>query len=200
MNIYFARHGQSEANVLRVISNRGLVHPLTELGRAQAAALAESLHGRPIVRIYTSPLLRARQTAEIVASALGVPVEEADALREPDCGEAEGRDDAEAWALNAGCWTAWRAGQHDHRVPGGESLLDIRARFVPFVERLAAAPQSGDLLLIGHGMLYHTLLPLVLTNVDHAFGDAHAIPNTGFIVAEATPAGLVCREWCGVAP
>ena len=74
MKLYFARHGQSEANVLRVISNRGLVHPLTELGRRQAAELAQALTSIPITKIYSSPLLRAQQTADIISQRVGLPV------------------------------------------------------------------------------------------------------------------------------
>lgn len=70
--LYFVRHGESEANVLKVISNRGSRHGLTEKGRRQSAELASNLEGSRATRIYSSPLLRALQTAETVSSALGV--------------------------------------------------------------------------------------------------------------------------------
>src|SRR5512136_313555 len=98
MRFYFVRHGQSEANVQRVISNRDLPHPLTELGRRQADALAQALADVPLAAIYSSPIIRAVQTAQIVAASNGLPLEIADALREPDCGIMEGRADEEAWA------------------------------------------------------------------------------------------------------
>ena len=86
MRLYFVRHGQSVANVEMIISNRDLPHPLTELGRRQAEALAQSLVDVPLAAFHASPIMRARQTAQIVASIRGVPFEMADALREPDCG------------------------------------------------------------------------------------------------------------------
>ena len=67
MKLIFVRHGESEANVLRVISNHSLPHALTGRGRGQAHRLAERVQGSDIVRIYCSAILRARQTAEIVA-------------------------------------------------------------------------------------------------------------------------------------
>ncbi len=70
MRVHFTRHGQSEANVARVVSNRGLVHPLTSQGRSDARRLAASLAGEGIVRVYSSPLLRAIETATVVAHAL----------------------------------------------------------------------------------------------------------------------------------
>ena len=63
MKLYFVRHGESVANVLRVFSNHNLDHPLTTLGVEQAHALAVKLAGKPIQRIYTSPVKRAVQTA-----------------------------------------------------------------------------------------------------------------------------------------
>jgi hypothetical protein len=75
MRLYFVRHGESEANVLEVFSNRGLEHGLTQRGRVQTASLAQKLAGRQIIKLFTSPILRATQTAEILAEMLGVPCE-----------------------------------------------------------------------------------------------------------------------------
>ena len=137
MRLYFARHGQSEANMLRVISNRGLVHPLTELGRQQATELAQALTSISITKIYSSPLLRAQQTAAIVSAALDLPFEISDALREPDCGIAEGRSDEAAWEEHRRAWTAWLDEQrYDYRIEGGESFNDLRTHFAPFIDCL----------------------------------------------------------------
>src|SRR5512135_3574571 len=97
MKIIFVRHGESEANLLREFSNGLDKHPLTEKGRQQAAALAERLKGQPISGSYTSPVLRARQTAAILSAALGLPAETADALREYSVGIFEGRTDDASW-------------------------------------------------------------------------------------------------------
>ena len=59
MNLYFARHGESEANIQNVISNRGLQHPLTLNGRKQAARLAEHLKDAGLAGIFCSPIQRA---------------------------------------------------------------------------------------------------------------------------------------------
>jgi broad specificity phosphatase PhoE len=202
MRLYFARHGQSEANVLRVISNRGLVHPLTELGQQQAAELAQSLASVPITKIYSSPLLRAQQTAEIVAATLGLPFELADALREPDCGIAEGRSDEAAWAEHHRAWTEWLDGQrYDYHIQGGESFSDLRARFVPFIDRLLAehGKPSDLLLLISHGELLIMMLSVMLVNAADVFAEPRSIPNTGTIVVERQSARWACVEWCGAA-
>lgn len=200
MKLYFTRHGQSEANVLRVISNREPSPPLTDLGRVQAAQLAETLAGAGIRAIYSSPLTRARQTAEIVAARLELSVQISDALREFDCGMAEGKGDEVSWGLHNQVVQDWlQDGQFDRRIEGGESFNDMRRRFVPFVEKLIASPDTmaGSILLIGHGSLFGCMLPLVLRNVAAVFPSQFAFPNTGYVLAETTPRGLLCREWCG---
>ncbi|HEX5415984.1 MAG TPA: histidine phosphatase family protein [Chloroflexota bacterium] len=198
MQIYFVRHGESEANVLREISNRGRKHPLTTLGRSQAEALGRELHGERFARIYASPLLRAVETAEILSQHLAAPVCITPALSEGDLGVLEGRSDVDAWRLVDELIEEWYThGRLEKRVEGGESLHDIRARFVPFVESLLAAPADENLLLVGHGGTYVAMLPVILGNVDHAFALANPIINCGCIIAEASSEGLVCRSWCG---
>ncbi len=198
MKLYFVRHGQSEANVMRIISNRNLAHPLTDVGREQAAHLARSLAAIPLTAIYSSPVLRARQTAEIVSELLHLPVEISDALREPDCGIIEGRSDEAAWAEHARVWDAWDEQRCDERVEGGESFNDVRARFKPFIDRLSIEHDAADqLLLISHGQLLMTMLPLLLANAAQIFAEPRSLPNTGLIVVERQIAGWMCVEWCG---
>jgi 2,3-bisphosphoglycerate-dependent phosphoglycerate mutase len=200
MRLYFVRHSQSEANVLRVISNRDLPHSLTTQGRQQAEALARSLGDVPLIAIYSSPIMRAMQTAEIVAAISGVPFEIADALREPDCGIMEGRSDEEAWAEHDRVVSDWVVQRRfDSCIEGGESFHDLRARFVPFMDRLITAHggTNHNILLITHGSLLYLMLPLVLTNIDFASVREYPMPNAGVIIAEKQANGLVCLEWCG---
>jgi broad specificity phosphatase PhoE len=202
MKITFTRHGESQANILRQISNRGLVHPLTRTGREQAAALADKLRDRAITRIYTSPLLRAIETSVIVAERLGVAYEVADALREFDCGSAEGRADEAAWQMWHEVFDAWTLHRRwDRRIEGGESFYDVRDRFVPLIEGLVA--QDGDtddanLLCVAHGGVLWTMLPLVLPNVDNDLMAKHGFGHTTCIISELQPDGLRCVEWDGM--
>src|SRR5438045_2997062 len=125
MRLFFTRHGESQANIERIISNRDLNHPLTAQGRAQANALAEQLAPMKIIAIYARPILRAQQTAQIMAERLAAPVITNTALREFDCGSMEGRGDAEAWAAHAAVIAAWAGGAYAQYIPGGESYHDM---------------------------------------------------------------------------
>lgn len=73
--ILWVRHGQSTWNVLDRLQGHELSPPLTELGRAQAAAAAETLADRGVVRLLSSPAVRALETAQIIAARLGLEVE-----------------------------------------------------------------------------------------------------------------------------
>jgi probable phosphoglycerate mutase len=201
MRITFTRHGESHANILRQISNRGLVHPLTRNGRAQAVTLADKLRDRAITRICTSPMLRAIETSVIVAERLEVAYEVTDALREFDCGIAEGRADEAAWQMWHEVFDAWTLhGRREQRIEGGESFYDIRDRFVPFIEGLVA--QHGDtdanLLCVAHGGVLWLMLPLVLPNVDADLMSQHGFGHATCIISELGPDGLRCVEWDGV--
>jgi len=173
MKIYFARHGESQANILHEISNRGLRHGLTPRGREQAAELARRLEGVAIARIYSSPLLRAIETSVILANHLSLEYEVVDALREYDCGLAEGRADAGAWQLWQELFDAWTIhGRYEQRIEGGESFMDVQARFVPFIEGLRAqhAATGAGIVCVGHGGLYRMMLPLVLPAAEASAG------------------------------
>jgi broad specificity phosphatase PhoE len=201
MRIFFARHGESEANLLRVFSNHSARHPLTARGVAQVEELAEQLADVQFAGIFCSPLLRATQTAALLAEKLGCSYSVTHALVEYDVGILEGRSDPEAWDLYSSVREAWLVEQQWHaRIEGGESLADIKNRFVPFIEHLVEQYYSTDasLLLVGHGGTFSCMLPLVLANVDHAFVLDHPFGNCACVVAERHGNQLVCLRWCEV--
>ena len=197
MRLIFTRHGESEANLQRIISNRDLPHQLSEIGRLQANALADRLATLEVAAIYASPILRAQQTASIVAEKVGLSIYTADALREFDCGVMEGRSDEEAWKAHDAVVEAWDKGDYFYCIPGGENFNDGRARFVPFVERLVEeyAQSDGNIVLMSHGSLLQQMLPLVLSNIDRAFSQQHPLGNGACVFAALRGSQLVCLEW-----
>ncbi len=192
MHLVFARHGESEANLRRTIANRADGPGLTAAGREQVARLAAALGDVPIGRVVASPLRRAVESAELLGSALGVEVDVSEALREFDCGIHEGRSDAAAWAAHAAIQVAWLdPARADDRIEGGESLTDLRARFRPFVDGLAATTdEAGGVVCVGHGGLFRWVLPAVVVD---ATGVPIEPPTLGYgeaLAAVLTDAGL----------
>jgi broad specificity phosphatase PhoE len=198
MRLYFVRHGESEANLLNECSNRGLKHGLTETGKQQARALAQSLRSVPVAALFSSPLLRARQTAEILAHALGIAYQVTDALREFDCGILEGKSDAASWHAYWQLSEAWLSRQEwEQRIEQGESFVEIQQRFVPFVDQVLQVygTSASAVVLVGHGGTYRCMLPLVLRNIDFRLSSEQGMGHTVVIVAELRPEGLVCVAW-----
>jgi broad specificity phosphatase PhoE len=198
MKIIFSRHGESQANRLRQVSNRGLKLGLTQKGREQAAGLAGALAGRPIRRIYSSPLLRAIETTVIVAGRLELEYEVSEALREFDLGILEGRSDDACWRAFDELVADWlERGLYDRRIEGGESFNDIRARFVPFVEGLLRqyGESEAEILCVAHGGLYWVMLPLAVQNIERSLLERHGLGYTTRIVCELRAGRLVCVEW-----
>ena len=80
MTVYLVRH--AKAGSRKAWTDDDELRPLSKAGKAQARALAKRLAGEGIIRVFSSPYVRCRQTVEPLAEALGVPVEPSDALRE----------------------------------------------------------------------------------------------------------------------
>lgn len=150
--ILLARHGESDWNAERRWQGQA-DRPLTERGRIQATELADRLDGRPLTAVYSSDLRRALDTASVVASRHGLPVEARVDLREVDCGSWTGQlhdrldpDEVERWRRGETPWT------------GGESYEEMRARMVSALLEVAEANPAGDLLVVSHGSAIRSAL------------------------------------------
>ena len=200
MKLHFVRHGESTANLGLEFSNQDSKHPLTAEGIQQTRSLAGQFKGLDAVLIFTSPVLRAAQTAGILAEHLGVTIQFSEALREWDVGIYEGTSDPQGWDLHRKVQDNWFLhAVLDSKMPGGESFLEIKARFIPFIENLIRewGHQAANLILVAHGGLYRAMLPEILTNINRRYLQRTTIPYTARIVAELGSSGLVCSSWNG---
>ncbi len=142
---WFLRHGETDWNAQNLAQGNVDI-PLNEHGLAQARAAAAALIGRGIEVIAASPLGRARQTADIAAAALGVPVEIAPELREVAFGIEEGQP-MSAW------FSDWVEGRST--PAGGEPFQALRARARSALNRLLAAERHW--LVVAHGGLFRAV-------------------------------------------
>jgi broad specificity phosphatase PhoE len=140
--IAFVRHGQTELNRGGRLQGR-LDVPLSDLGVQQAAALGRGFAAEPVVRVFTSPLRRAHDTAAEIARAHGLDVEIDERLVELDYGEWDGRALADVPAHD---WEAWRA-DPQFAPPGGERLVDVTARVAAFS---TAVGEPGLVIAVSH--------------------------------------------------
>lgn len=133
------RHGRTAANASGRFLGR-LDPPLDEVGEAQAAAVADLVGRDRVATIVTSPLERARRTAEAVANRTGIPVEVDERWIELDYGTLDGTPLAD---LPPDVWKQWRS-DPGFRPGGGESLTAVAQRVVPACEELLATAGSND--------------------------------------------------------
>ncbi|MEA2135058.1 MAG: hypothetical protein QOC68_2967 [Solirubrobacteraceae bacterium] len=144
--LVIVRHGETEwSRTMRHTGNTDLA--LTEEGEAQARSVAERLAGREFALVLSSPLQRARRTAELAG--YGDRAEPDDDLREREYGDYEGLTTKEIRVERPG-WDVWR-----DDLPGGETLAAVGARADRVIERALAA--EGDTLVFAHSHLLRTL-------------------------------------------
>ena len=153
--ILVARHGEAEYETDRCGDDGG---SLTALGRRQARDLAERLRGERIARVWTSPLSRAVQTAEIAAAGLDVGVVVREGLREYGVGALAGTDADEKAELEPD-FRAWTDGDDDATIPGGEPVRQIVARVQAVLEEVADEHPGEAVLVVGHGGAILATLP-----------------------------------------
>ena len=145
---HLLRHGRTQHTPERRFSGSSDL-PLSELGRADAAAAAQAMAGRGIEAVVSSPLQRCRQTAEAVADVLGLGVELDRDLRELDFGAWEGMTGAEAKAANPLAFRRW-VGTTDVRPPGGESIDEVSSRVARARTRIVERHAGTTVLLVTH--------------------------------------------------
>ena len=157
MTLLFARHGQSEGNAQRVMQG-WLDLELSAAGREQAAILARRLAGSGASRLYSSPLRRARATADAIAERIGLDVEELPDLREYGYGEAQGltwQTAVDRWGLTA---EAWGTGL----VPGEEGGQVFRDRVTACFDELIVRHAGDAAIVVSHGGVLGSLVAHVL--------------------------------------
>ena len=147
--ILLARHGESRDNVPPQRFSGWLDAPLTDRGREQARALAAVAAQAGVAGVWSSRLLRARETAEIVAASLGLEVVVDERLAESHRGDWEGRLVADLERSEPEAWAAWRRGGAEFRFPGGESLAEHQTRALAALDAVRAGPMPA--LVVCHG-------------------------------------------------
>jgi broad specificity phosphatase PhoE/ribonuclease HI len=155
------RHGQTEHSAQRRYSGRADL-PLTELGERQATAAAARLADtNGVAAVVSSPLRRARQTAQPVADALGVPLTVHDGLIETDFGAWEGLTFAEARERDPDLHTRWLT---DTSVapPGGESMDAVHRRVRRVRDQLISEHGAATLIVVSHVTPIKALLRMAL--------------------------------------
>jgi broad specificity phosphatase PhoE len=133
----------------RYLAGRAPNEHLDETGRAHVARITKQFTGVTLDAVFSSPLERARQTAEALAACTAGGVTPADELLELDFGEWTGKRFDELHADPR--WARFNTHRTTTRIPGGEHILEVQARAVGFIDRVAAQLPQGRVAMVTHG-------------------------------------------------
>ncbi|GIX03837.1 MAG: phosphoglycerate mutase [Planctomycetaceae bacterium] len=165
------RHGSTAANEQQpyILQGCEIDQPLTPLGEWQSATLAQVLQPYKISAIYSSTLIRSRQTAEYLAQSHGIPVTPIHDLRECSVGRWEGKDWQTIRREEPELYAWYFSNPADHPHPSGESYRQVLLRAQQVFQTLFERHQGETFLVVGHNMLNRAYLSqLIGIDLRHA--------------------------------
>ncbi len=158
--IILARHGETEWNVEEVFRGRVDVE-LNETGVQQAELLAEHLSQLKIEAVYSSPLKRALNTAQAITRRQKLEVEVSPGLIDCDFGQWQGLQLEEVKDRYKGLYRQWAESPHRLKIPGGESLDEVRERALEVVDDIVARYKER-VVLVSHRVVNKVLICALL--------------------------------------
>jgi broad specificity phosphatase PhoE len=165
--LYFVRHGEGQDNVARQYSCKRVDNPLSERGVLQAGQTAEHLAGKSIDEVYSSPMKRAAETAQIIAARLGKGVTILENFRELDVGDLEGQIfSQENWEFYLGITSEWLRGNVELAFPGGENHVTLWERWRSGLLQILAGKTGRNILLVAHAGIFTATLKDLCPDVD----------------------------------
>jgi broad specificity phosphatase PhoE len=183
--VLLIRHGETAWNATGRWQGQAPV-PLNESGMSQARRLGAYLaaNGTRIDAIYSSDLLRAKQTAQAIAEPLNLPIFQEPRLREVDLGDWQGltREEAEAW--DGERYAAFRANWHTVPTPNGESRNDLRARARAAFDDITAHHPDQVIALVSHGGTLGMLIESLFGEIERP-----TLSNTSMTIIEQAKNG-----------
>lgn len=180
VRIFLIRHGEVLWNHEHAYAGQTDL-PLNELGLAQAETVADFLANKGITGVYSSDLMRARQTAEATGNRIGLPVTTVRALREVNYGEWEGLTEAEIAAQYPETYPEWRLNAANVRIPGGETFAELKDRAYPAFTEIALSQSEGNIAIVAHKSVNRTILCHLLgadVNRYRSIAQENACTNT----------------------
>lgn len=162
--LYLLRHAATAANLSHPVKLQGRRHdpPLAALGVRQAEFTRDFLAVRPIDACYTSPLRRARQTADILVEPHNIEANAVEELTECDVGRWEGLDWDSIRCRDPEGYRQFHANPAQFGYPAGESFGDVHGRAAPVIDRLLDEHDGGAILVVTHHVVGRTYLAGVL--------------------------------------
>ena len=184
MRMYLIRHGESVWNAQDRIQGHG-DSPLSPRGLEQAMALGRRLREASIRAVYSSPLLRARQTAEAIRETLRAPLVLRSELREIHLGDWEGKTPDEVNARFDNGYDVWRTRPTAAVIPNAEPIEAFRQRAINAIEAVARTADAETVAIVTHGGVICAYLAHLLDADFDLLLRRLQINNSGVTIIEA---------------
>ncbi len=162
--MFLLRHGATENNLLKPpkLQGRGVNLGLSPTGRTQAQQAAAALAGQQLAAVYSSSLVRARETAEIVARPHALSVTTSDALVEADVGRWEMRSWVDIAREEPEAYQLFQSDPGEHGYAGGENMRQVQARTTPALREFMSAHLGQQIVVVGHNVVNRAYLASVM--------------------------------------
>lgn len=199
MRLYFIRHGENQANIDRIMSYKIVDYPLTPKGWQQAEYLAAWLADHQIAKVYSSPLQRAFQTAQVVQEQLGLPpVGVLEELRELNVGVLDGKGDPADWEIHDGIIRRWSDGEATATFEEGEDHFSVQKRLRLAVEQIVAEnshlAEKQGIAIVGHGGIFVYGLPWLCHDLSCEQAN-QGLKNTAVTIVETDGNRFSHLQW-----
>jgi probable phosphoglycerate mutase len=193
------RHGQAESNVPQVWTSSPIGYPLTAVGHEQARLAGSALLGRDVVAVWSSTLVRAKQTAAEVGAVLGLVPRTLAGLQEIHVGVHEGGSNGEVSPIAEEVFTRWWRDQDlSHGFDGGETGLEITGRMSTALDHVIDENPGETSVVVSHGGAMIVGLAALCSNIDGEFAWHHILDNTSTVEIVQERGGWRCVSWMGV--
>lgn len=182
MRLIFIRHGETDWNVQKKIQGCTDI-PLNEMGIIQAESLARQLEKEDlnVNKIYTSKLVRARKTAEIIGEILHVPYEAYEGLEEMNLGLWEGKTWADVPQLYPEEYEKWHDNRRYTKTPEGESYQEVLERVLVAIREIMEH-ETGDIVIVTHSAIIMTIRSYIYDTPFHEMAKRYKLRNAGFAI------------------
>lgn len=194
--LYIVRHGETDWNIQHLVQGHTDI-PLNKKGERQAKEMGKKLNHIHFAAAFSSDLLRAKKTAEIIILEKKIAVQATKVLRERNYGRLEGKswltDSKELQSLWEKTYKLTDGQRKKYRLEKVENNEQLMYRFIPFIREMAVVYPQKNILVVTHGGLMRAFLE----HLGYTFNPG-SVKNTAYIKLESDGIDFFIREMFGV--
>lgn len=190
--IYITRHGETEYNLKRLMQGT-IDTKLSSRGLEQAACLRDRLAEIPFDRVLSSPLQRARVTAETILENRSESIEFFDELKEMDFGFMQGKDYEFLGREHPELYEQYSNAPAEFTIPEGDSFREFQTRVLSILEEVEKMDDSESMLIVCHGITKLVLVNELKGIPLERIWDTEVAGNTALTVFERTSEGVILQ-------